>query len=819
MTGIFKRARACAGQGCVGTGVEPVTGSVQMQIINALRVGERSRASTLLSDLGHRNYSLRVDDFVRILEYCASSPDPLFVMEIWTIMEEKEISMNDKCYLHVIRALCKGGYLDEAFNLLSIVGENADIYPILPMYNNFLGACAQMHSLHHANKCLDLMEQRLVGKNEVTYIELLKLAVLQQNLPAVHELWKEYTRYYNVSIVSLRKFIRSFTRLRDLKSAYESLQLMVTLAFWGGFVIAKTAEGKMYPSKLDIPIPSSSDLSLKKYWKENEIFVSSVFQACNESNTQASDSVDSGTFGIGKIEDRTDGRVLLQKHMAVPVKKLLRWSGRVLLQKHMAVPVKKLLRWSFNDVLYACAQTRNYKLAEQLFAQMQIIGLEPSCVTYDGFIRALVAERGFHDGLQVLEVMQQKNLKPYDSTLATISVACSKDLELDLAETFLDQISTSPSPFPYNALLEACDRLDQPERAVRILAKMKQLKLPPDIRTYELLFSLFGNVNAPYEEGNMLSQLDAAKRINAIEVDMLSNGIQHSNVSINNLLKALGTEGMIRELIQYLRVAENQFSSSSIVLGTPIYNTVLHSLVEAKECHMAVEIFKTMLYGRRPDAVTYNIMIDCCSIIKCFKYACALVSVMIRDGFCPQVLTYTALIKILLVCQDLDEALNLLDQGCSDAIQPDVLLFNTILQAAYDKGRIDLVELIVVRMHQENVQPDSSTCGYVFSAYADSGFFSTAIEALQVLSMRIIFEDDSSLEEKRPIFEDLILAEDLDAESRIIELFKNSQEEIALALLNLRWCATVGFPISRLPNQSQWAKRLLRSYGFKKGAT
>ena len=46
---------------------------------------------------------------------------------------------------------------------------------------------------------------------------------------------------------------------------------------------------------------------------------------------------------------------------------------------------------------------------------------------------------------------------------------------------------------------------------------MKHLKILPDIRTYELLFSLFGNVNAPYEEGNMLSQVDAAKRINAID--------------------------------------------------------------------------------------------------------------------------------------------------------------------------------------------------------------------------------------------------------------------------------------------------------------
>lgn len=77
---------------------------------------------------------------------------------------------------------------------------------------------------------------------------------------------------------------------------------------------------------------------------------------------------------------------------------------------------------------------------------------------------------------------------------------------------------------------------DKPERAVRMLAKMRQMELQLDIRTYELLFSLFGNVNAPYEEGNMLSQVDTAKRISAIEADMRKNGIEHSHSSIRNLV-------------------------------------------------------------------------------------------------------------------------------------------------------------------------------------------------------------------------------------------------------------------------------------------
>lgn len=65
---------------------------------------------------------------------------------------------------------------------------------------------------------------------------------------------------------------------------------------------------------------------------------------------------------------------------------------------------------------------------------------------------------------------------------------------------------------------------------------MKQLQVRPDIRTYELLFSLFGNVNAPYEKGNILSQVDAARRIKAIEMDMATNSIQHSHLSMKNLV-------------------------------------------------------------------------------------------------------------------------------------------------------------------------------------------------------------------------------------------------------------------------------------------
>ena len=49
----------------------------QLQIVNALCLGERKKASKMLLDLGCMNGSLSAEDFTYILDYCAQTPDPL----------------------------------------------------------------------------------------------------------------------------------------------------------------------------------------------------------------------------------------------------------------------------------------------------------------------------------------------------------------------------------------------------------------------------------------------------------------------------------------------------------------------------------------------------------------------------------------------------------------------------------------------------------------------------------------------------------------------------------------------------------------------
>lgn len=63
----------------------------------------------------------------------------------------------------------------QASNLINFLGEGSSTPPNLRVYNYVLGACTKVQNLVHANLCLELMESRVVGKNEITYTQLLKV--------------------------------------------------------------------------------------------------------------------------------------------------------------------------------------------------------------------------------------------------------------------------------------------------------------------------------------------------------------------------------------------------------------------------------------------------------------------------------------------------------------------------------------------------------------------------------------------------------------------------------------------------------------------
>lgn len=159
-------------------------------------------------------------------------------------------------------------------------------------------------------------------------------------------MWKDYIKHYSLSIIPLRNFISSFSRLGDLRSAYKTLQHMVALAIRGSIFVNRSAEGKLYSSRVDIPIPSNDDLDSEKFDLEgNDHHVPSIY--CKQFDSYPS-----------KIEQCTPPSMVRCEAE----------SG--FLNKNETMLVMKLLQWSFSDVMHVCAKARNCGLAEQLILQV-----------------------------------------------------------------------------------------------------------------------------------------------------------------------------------------------------------------------------------------------------------------------------------------------------------------------------------------------------------------------------------------------------------------------------------------------------------------
>lgn len=127
----------------------------------------------------------------------------------------------------------------------------------------------------------------------------------------------------------------SYIELRDLKAAYEILQLMIHYAVRGAAFGVKTVKGRFSFPKLDIPIPSKNGLSLK---------------------TSASGKVSNCSEEVDRLCCGVETTSIL--------------SERNIINHKSIYPIVDVLRSTFNDLIHACTLSHDSRLAENLFQQV-----------------------------------------------------------------------------------------------------------------------------------------------------------------------------------------------------------------------------------------------------------------------------------------------------------------------------------------------------------------------------------------------------------------------------------------------------------------
>ena len=88
--------------------------------------------------------------------------------------------------------------------------------------------------------------------------------------------------------------------------------------------------------------------------------------------------------------------------------------------------------------------------------------------------------------------MQQQGIVPNIITYNAVISACEKGKQPERALEILDKMQQQrivPNIITYSALISACEKGKQPERALEIFDKMEEQSIAPDIITYNALIS------------------------------------------------------------------------------------------------------------------------------------------------------------------------------------------------------------------------------------------------------------------------------------------------------------------------------------------
>ncbi|CAJ1426102.1 unnamed protein product [Effrenium voratum] len=258
--------------------------------------------------------------------------------------------------------------------------------------------------------------------------------------------------------------------------------------------------------------------------------------------------------------------------------------------------------YSYRSLITAAARSQSTDAARRWFRQAAACG-EVNLNTYNALLAALGRQRDLQEAEQVLQEMQQQNLQPDEvsylglvsaasdlptaqrmlkrardagfgksASLYTAVITCAAQCDLQAAEKCLEEarLHVAPDLAAYNALVAACARSGQWQRAEHWATQLRAAGKVPDLVTYTSL------VSAVAKSG----QVEAAKKY--LE-QALEQGLQPDIALMNSVISAAAKAGNVQAAQEVFDQIERAGLSPNIVTFT----SLIQAAVEAEDMDRA----------------------------------------------------------------------------------------------------------------------------------------------------------------------------------------------------------------------------------------
>ncbi|WVZ50831.1 hypothetical protein U9M48_002051, partial [Paspalum notatum var. saurae] len=341
---------------------------------------------------------------------------------------------------------------------------------------------------------------------------------------------------------------------------------------------------------------------------------------------------------------------------------------------------------TYNTVIYGFFKEGNNAKACDLFYEMMRRGIPPDVATYASVVDALCKARAMDKAEVVLRQMVDKGVQPDIVIFNTLVYGYSSVGQWKQSVRVFKEMTSlgiPPNVVTCNSLMDSLCNHGKIRDARDVFDSMAMKGPKPDIVSYQILFNGYATKGCLDDMTNLFNR-------------MVGDGIAPDLYSFNVVIKSYANCGMLDRASVIFDVMRQQGVTPDVVT----YSTVIAAFCRMGAMGDAMENFYQMNdQGVAPNRSTYHLL-----------KAKELVSEMMNKGISPGIVFFSSIInslckvgrvmdKIYLTSLALidgyclvgkmKKALRVFDAMVSAGLEPDVVVYGTLVQGYCKTGRID----------------------------------------------------------------------------------------------------------------------------------
>ncbi|GJM99870.1 hypothetical protein PR202_ga17009 [Eleusine coracana subsp. coracana] len=276
-------------------------------------------------------------------------------------------------------------------------------------------------------------------------------------------------------------------------------------------------------------------------------------------------------------------------------------TGAAKLFRFMQLKGCTLTASTYNVLLHGLLLCGKAKAATGVMRRMEREGIEPGLMTYGAVVDGLVKCGRVEDAWKMAEEMGSKGLSPSEFVFSAVISGYCKAGEVDKALRVWEAMATSgitPNIVLYSAMIDGLTQCGRMAEAEMLFGEMVDAKCLPNIMTFSSMIRGYFRSGDPSRALSIWEEMVKEDSKDAMMVwkhMLLARGCAPDTVAYTSMIKGLCISGMVDG---GLRLFSDMLAKGDAKPDAITYNVLMDGLIRSKDLARAMDLLNQMLDQR-----------------------------------------------------------------------------------------------------------------------------------------------------------------------------------------------------------------------------